>query len=796
MICSSFIMTQNSFGQFNFSHLDSLRNNFPPDSTYSPNRMIVKFKPTTLDLDQLCFTYETVSENSKPTERTLMSDAQYYNLRTYLANQRFYVKDLLTDTLLANFLVAIGADTLSRLTFASPCVDTLSITRHGDTIPIQDHLYMVLHFKNDTSIVMATYVLNGFYNSYLYRALPDFKYNMRITPNDTYYGYQKSLKSAYTNVENAWNFERGSSETKIAIIDDGIDYKHCEFNQLNLGTGNKVVFGWSYVTNDNAIEVDSEHGTKIAGIIGAPTNRASLCPAAPSGIAGINGGWGGPNNSGSIGASLIGYKCQVFGNNSFLLSHLISAIKDAVSNSPDSKYGQGIHFINASWGFGYDVNNRFSRLDLEQAISSAYEHKVVFVAAKDNAYTQEVDLPSGGEINKVFAVSSSDEIDGNDNHYLYSQAGHGNHLDILAPSTDCPIDLMNNIVYTTIMRNPTDSEWQCPGAGTSFATPQVVGIASLLHSYKLTNYTTWDPLHPEDYEGILKVSAKDINHIYPYENNFDQYSGWGVVDAYNVFKKIDIDKFSLIKYSTENVTEFGDWSDQFMIYFENSNEEKYIETDWYFVRRRKVTYTVTHPTTWKVGLDNNVDYKIYVWGTGGNDHSLNGKKGLNFTENRGVNFQTGYTGVISGYGGNEENETNMIHDNSIPSGNAHEFTFVNYQYEVTLKDNSGTIKIPEDTKLAAHYSVFGVDVTTSVQDDIEVSNFETFPTIVSNNIQIKLNAQSSSKIVVLNSFGSVMFTKEVKSGISSIDVSHLPIGSYFVTNGVQRKHVQKFIILR
>jgi len=628
----------------------------------------------------------------------------------------------------------------------------------------------------------------------LYSALPDFKFQKRITPNDMHYGKQNSLKSAYTNVENAWNTETGSRDTKIAIIDDGIDYKHCEFNQQILSSSGKVVFGWSYVTDDNSIEIDSEHGTKIAGIIGAPTNRASLCPEAPTGVAGINGGWGGPNNSGSIGSSLIGYKCQVFGDNSFLLSHLVSAIKDAVTKSPDSKYGQGVHFINASWGFGYNINDRVAYKDLEDAISSAFEHKVVFVAAKANEYNQNADLPSGGEINKIVSVSSSDRKDGNDNHFLKNDAGHGNHLDILAPSPEC--DDNDELLYTPVMRNPT-STWECPGFGTSFATAQVTGITSLIHSYNLRTHG-WN-LYPEDYEGMVKINATDINHISPYNNYFDQHSGWGVINAFNIFKKIVTEHYLLEHFTAEydeNTTEFGDWSDQFMMYFENSNSEKYIEADWYFVRRRKVTYSVTHPTTWKVGIDDNVDYKIYVWGNGGSDQTSAGNKGLNFTENRGVNFQTGYTGVISGYGGNEEDETNIIHDNTIPSGNAHEFTFVNYQYEVQKKDNSGVILIPDNSQLAAHYSVFAVDVTTSIHNETEMSSLESFPSIVNNVLQIKLNSNSISKIEVLNILGNVLLSKDIKHGMNTIDVSHLPIGSYFVTNSTLRNNVQKFIIVR
>lgn len=818
MICSTFIAPQQSYGQFNFSFLDSLRNNFPSDSTYSPNRMIVKFKPTTLDLDQLCFTYSNISENIKETEKTLMSDEDYYDLRTFLGEQRFYVKDLLTDTLLANFLVSIGADTLSRMTFASPCVDTLSITRHGDTIPIDHHLYMNLHFKNDTSIVLATYVLNGLFNSLLYSALPDFKLYLYKTPNDKIYndpldGAQKYLWSNYTDVEGAWDFERGNRNTRIAIIDDGIDYGHCEFNQPSISGDKTVVFGWSYKTNNNRIDIESSHGTRIAGIIGSPTNRTS-CMSGNFTTAGISGGWGPMNTNPyfdeGLGASLIGYKTNKE-NNQLFESTAISAIYDAIADVPgNSRYGQAVHVINASWGRGAP-QYRSLISDLEGVISSAYEHKVLFVSAKSNQESQAKHFPGDGEPNKVFCVSSSGKINNGFHEKVY-RAGYGKNLDLLAPSTSYSTPWNTNIMITPESRfDPYLQTYSPPfTGGTSYAAPQVAGIASLLHSYNIDKPNMGWKLHPEDYEGILKVAAKDINHNGNYNNtnHYDIYSGWGLVNANNIFKKILHEKYTLEHFTTENVIDYGEWSDWFSAAFVNYSNSKYVMTNMYTVRRRKITYSVTHPTTWKDATEtdmngNTINYKIYVWGNGGDDHSLVGKKGLSFTEGEySTNFQTGYTGVISGYGGNNiEDEWNMIHDNTYPIGNSHSFKFVNYQYElrnarIPIGHPGDTIRVPADNKLAAHYSVFArIKPPTGVAD---LSKNEKLPTIVNNlfHLQLELDYTNLSSIKIYNTLGFIVLERNINSNSISIDVSTLPVGNYYVIVDNVRSKIHKFIIMR
>ena len=811
MICSTFITPQQSYGQFNFSHLDSLRNNFPPDSTYSKNRMIVKFKPTTLDLEQLCFTYESQTESIKQTEKTLMSDAAYYDLRNFLANQRFYAKDVITDTLLANFLVALGADTLSRMTFASPCVDTLSVTRLGDTIPIQEYLYMVLHFKNDTSIVMATYVLNALFNHKLEFAHPDFYMQLAaLTPNDYDFGYQDAFTPAYTDVEGAWDYEIGHRGTKIAIIDDGILYTHCEFDQSEMSDNTKIVWGWNFNQNNSNIHQEiGLHGTRVAGIIGGLSNR-STCPAGGSGIAGINGGWGtlgGYPEERGIGASIYGYACGHDANlpGNIYMSSNISAIYDASSRPPNSKYGKGVHFINVSmlrklrrgpWG----VITIDPTPGLLQAVNHAYENKVSFATPRGNFEDTNPVEPACYEVNKVFSVGASIK---NGEHQKTTSSSYGMGMDILAPAPACSLA---QALYSTVWS--PGYTYDCVGEGTSYASPQIAGIASLLHSYLLNSGLGWQ-MQPEDYEGILKVAAKDINHDPNgnYKNNYDIHSGWGLVNAKNIFTKIvdegyELEHHSISVYEADAVV-YDQWSHRYKMYFDNSLSDKYIPSGLYEVQRRKITYTITHPIswndrlTWNNELGRNVDYKIYVWGNGGKKHDKYSKKGLSYTGDYGYNFQTGYTGVISGYGGNEQAEHNMIHDYATHGNNSHTFSFNNYQYCVYLP-GGGVSYIPSEQDLTAHYSVFAKPIPpTSVSDKDQKNNFEIFPTITNQKIHLKnVNYDEISSVYIINALGEKV--KEINNliGVNFIDVANLPIGTYYVVFGNNRQNVQKFIIVR
>jgi subtilisin family serine protease len=218
--------------------------------------------------------------------------------RASLFAERFYVDDLILDTNLLSRLKFFGGDTLSRITLANPCRDTLSITRNGDTILCDDYLWMKVKLNNDRSVIAATTFITALEQNSVEIVQPNFIYEMDAIPNDDYYlTLQKSLRSNF-DVEQAWEYQTGSNKIKVAIIDDGVYYDHCDFKS---GGHEKVIDGWNYYHNNQDYDLDGSHGTPVAGIIGAYTNKT--CNSNTNGIAGISGGW---NND--EGARLIGLK--------------------------------------------------------------------------------------------------------------------------------------------------------------------------------------------------------------------------------------------------------------------------------------------------------------------------------------------------------------------------------------------------------------------------------------------------------------------------------------------------------
>ncbi|MCP4412900.1 MAG: peptidase S8, partial [Gammaproteobacteria bacterium] len=78
-----------------------------------------------------------------------------------------------------------------------------------------------------------------------------------ITPDDLHtQGNQWYLTKI--NSENAWNVSKGSSTTKIAIVDRGVESNHSDLS-------NKLTGGDSGTSGD--------HGTQVAGVAGAETDN-------------------------------------------------------------------------------------------------------------------------------------------------------------------------------------------------------------------------------------------------------------------------------------------------------------------------------------------------------------------------------------------------------------------------------------------------------------------------------------------------------------------------------------------
>jgi len=793
MIFSSFITIQKSYGQtWQDAVIDSVTKTFSPDSLYSKNEVIIKFKPHALDLSKLCYTYsnDNLVNLGKKSESRLGLGS---DLENYLESQRFSVEELILDQALVNRLKMYGGDSLRRMTNANPCVDTISISRNGDTVEMAHYLYMVLKISNDTSMIPIVVWGSFFHQSEVDYICPNGYIDVARNPRDQFYGEQTFLKQAYIGADVAWDSEVGSPDTKVGIFEgDVVDYKHCDLGNGFRGPGKKIIYTKSWTTP----EVISPHATHVAGIIGAYTNNKecyNVADTARGGVAGIAGGWGdlGDDTPLSTGASLLSYG---FGIET---SEFAKLLCEATANCPNSPYGQSIDIANMSIFF---LGARASHMPGEEALNFAWENDVALVASRGNWNNPNYLGPACFAPYKITNVGSS-EIEGNTLQKAdYSM--YGRNMDLVAPAPSCSKlpPIIKTVWKTMPNTTPPQNLWGC-FSGTSAAAPQVSGAYALIHSYAKKKEWT---LYPEDYEGMVKASALDINAGDDYDTNYDNYSGWGQLDLKKLFMMLE-DGYKLYHFETrdENVdtTEFS--NESYTISISNpTNNSFFIPAGVWSVRQRPITKTVTHNPRW---LDDN-GYKIFVWGRG--SYTFRGvytgwPPAVNpepFTDNKAgmsVYFQNGYTGILSGRGGNTSLESEMIHDNTTATG-SHTFKLVTYQYK--FNENGDIFDWPPLYKLGYQYTVFAKPDTTitsiqPLQDDFELE-IHPSPSSTFINVHTENLLAGSVRIIIYNMQGVML--KEFSNFISNrsqIDVSDLPNGMYILSTVNNVSRINKSFII-
>ncbi len=265
------------------------------------------------------------------------------------------------------------------------------------------------------------------------------------------------------NAETAWGLFTGSSAVKIAIIDSGIDLNHTEFSGRISGEAH---------TGDH-------HGTLVAGVAAANAMNGA-------GMRGLD--WN---------AQVISKKTS--DNNGLWLgdNNVAQKITDAVA--------EGANVLNCSWSFANTLSTT-----LRMAFEHAYSMDRVVVATMGNTGTTQKRYPSG--YRNVLAVGATQN---NDVRSPFSTMG--THIDVVAPggvnsdNTDA-----RNIFTTTTGSGYTFT------AGTSFAAPQVAGLASLLKGYKssLTN---------DDIRQIIRLTADQVPDMNG--ETFTTRYGYGRINA-------------------------------------------------------------------------------------------------------------------------------------------------------------------------------------------------------------------------------------------------------------------------
>ncbi|MBM3976425.1 MAG: hypothetical protein FJ299_05475 [Planctomycetes bacterium] len=344
------------------------------------------------------------------------------------------------------------------------------------------------------------------------RAAPEIEYAERVNtglalagtppqpPSDPLYSTQWPLgqgNDVDMDVLEAWTL-RGTYEADgllVGVIDTGYDtqFSGPEFanviwtnpNELANGLdddGNGLIDdlnGWDFVNNDSVSYSDHPHGTQTSSVIAARSDNANLIAGVASGVKILA-----PKTFNAGG----GYPCCGPWAGALSAAVAIEYCVDA-----------GCVILNNSW------TNATSPFQAQQdAVQYALDNGVHVVFAAGNANTTTAWPPMTEGVIAVAAIDSN----GNRSSWGFGQASnYGAWVDLSAGGTDVPV--------VTTGGNSTLS------SGTSFASPNVVGVAALALSEA-------PKLSTDDLLDLLKESAVSVDALNP---GFAGQLGSGHVNA-------------------------------------------------------------------------------------------------------------------------------------------------------------------------------------------------------------------------------------------------------------------------
>ncbi len=361
-------------------------------------------------------------------------------------------------------------------------------------------------------------------------------------PNDS--SWSKQWGKQKIDCQDAWDLFTGSDNIVVAVVDTGIDYTHPDLadnmwiNQAEIpdngldDDNNGYVddyYGYDFANNDSDPIGDdnNQHGTHVAGIIGAVAN-----------------------NTTGLDENIVGvmWDCRLMAlkaggdKTGFTSEDIVKAIRYAADN--------GANVINMSFGGYYSTDEQ------QSIVEYANNKGVVLVAAAGNDNKSRISYPAGYD--DVIAVAATDQ-----NDVKASFSNFGTWVDISAPGVD---------ILSTIPNNKYDS-WD----GTSMACPMVSGVCGLLLGYADSLSKS---LNPAQVESVLFETADNIDEQNP---NYIGYLGAGRVNAYKaldylnegnpVSKLVSIGIFTEDDQEPKEVTEYGSLQLKAMGYYNDGSQE-------------------------------------------------------------------------------------------------------------------------------------------------------------------------------------------------------------------------------
>ena len=260
---------------------------------------------------------------------------------------------------------------------------------------------------------------------------PVYRYRPVYIPNDPLFEDYQQAQYAMMNLTDAWDLLfTNACRPIVAVVDSGADYDHEDL-------GIHLLPGYDFSDDDPDASYEpasGEHGTMVAGVVGAVTNNKI-------GVAGSS------NNLAYV------LPLKVFNNGT----------SETIAEAIDYATDVGAHVINLSLCL-VDANEKCADLSedpdpyIEEALKNAAASGLIAVAASGNDGEDYVGYPASSTY--TIAVGAVDNTGARAEFSNYGTA-----LDFVAPGVD---------VATTY---PGDAYYG--GDGTSFATPYVAGILTL-----------------------------------------------------------------------------------------------------------------------------------------------------------------------------------------------------------------------------------------------------------------------------------------------------------------------------